>query len=74
MLSQQRQMRRRIMRGSNMRGRKATTCYWCSKEIALEMFSCKIEEQKNTRHGGQGLIYKTLFFIFISVFTVFLTF
>ena len=57
-----------------MRGRKATACYWCSKETALETFSCKTEEQKNTKHGGQGLIYKTLFFIFTSIFTIFLAF
>jgi len=62
------------MRGSNMRGRKAVTCYWCSKGTALETFSCKNEEQRNTRNGGQGLIYKTSFFIFTSVFVIFLAF
>ena len=57
-----------------MRGRKAVTCYWCSKGITLETFNCKKEEQKSTRHGGQGLIYKTSFFIFTSVFAIFLAF
>jgi len=49
-------------------------CYWCSKETALETFSCNIEERKNTRHGGQGLIYKTSLFIFISIFVIFFAF
>jgi len=57
-----------------MRGRKAMACYWCSKETALETISCKTEEQKNIKYGGQGLIYKTSFFIFTLVFAIFLAF
>ena len=57
-----------------MRGRKAKAYYWCSKETALETFSYKIEEQKSARHGRQGLIYKTSFFIFTSIFAILLAF
>ena len=57
-----------------MRGRKVKAYYWYSKETALETFSCKIEEQKSARYGGQGLIYKTSFFIFTSIFAILLAF
>ena len=62
------------MRRRYMRGRKAKAYYWYSKETALETFSCKNEERKSTRLGEQGLIYKTLFFIFTSIFAILLTF
>ena len=58
----------------HMRGRKAKAYHWCSKETALETFSYKNEEQKYTRHGRQGLIYKISFFIFTSIFAIFLAF
>ena len=57
-----------------MRRRKAKAYYWCSKETALETFSCKIKEQKSTRLSKQGLIYKTSFFIFTSIFAILLAF
>ena len=57
-----------------MRGRKAKAYYWYSKEIALETFSCKNEEQKSIRLSKQGLIYKISFFIFISIFAILLAF
>ena len=57
-----------------MQGRKAKAYHWCSKETALETFSYKIEEQKSARHGGQGLIYKILFFTFTSIFAILLAF
>ena len=61
-----------------MRGRKAKAYHWCSKETALETaletFSCKNKEQKSTRHGRQGLIYKISYFIFTSIFAIFLAF
>ena len=57
-----------------MRGRKAKAYHWCSKETALETFSCKNKEQKSTRLGKQGLIYKISFFIFTSIFAIFLAF
>ena len=57
-----------------MRGRKAKAYHWYSKETALETFSCKNEEQKSTRLGRQGLIYKISFFIFTSIFAIFLAF
>ena len=57
-----------------MRGRKAKAYYWCSKETALETFSCRNKEQKSTRLGRQGLIYKISFFIFTSIFAILLAF
>jgi len=57
-----------------MRGRKAKAYHWCSKETALETFSCKNKEQKSTRLGKQGLIYKISFFIFTSIFAILLAF
>ena len=57
-----------------MRGRKAKAYYWCSKETAIETFSYKNKEQKSTTHGRQGLIYKISFFIFTSIFAIFLAF
>ena len=57
-----------------MRGRKAKAYYWCSKEIALETFSCRNKEQKSIRLGKQGLIYKISFFIFTSIFAILLAF
>ena len=57
-----------------MRGRKAKAYYWYSKETALETFSCKNKEQKSTRLGEQGLIYKITFFFFTSIFAIFLAF
>ena len=62
------------MRRRQMRGRKAKAYYWCSKETALETFSCKNEERKSTRLGKQGLIYKISFFIFTLIFAILLAF
>ena len=66
---QQHQMRRR-----QMRGRKAKAYHWYSKETALETFSCKNKKRKSTRLSKQGLIYKTSFFIFTSIFAILLAF
>ena len=58
-----------------MRGRRAKAYHWYSKETALaQTFSCKNKEQKSTRHGRQGLIYKISFFIFTSIFAILLAF
>ena len=57
-----------------MRGKKVKAYHQCSKETALEMFSCKNKEQKSTRLGEQGLIYKISFFIFTSLFAILLAF
>ena len=57
-----------------MRGRKAKAYHWYSKETALETFSCRNKEQKSTRLGKQGLIYKISFFIFTSIFAILLAF
>ena len=62
------------MRRRQMRGRKAKAYHWYSKETALETFSCRNKEQKSTRLGKQGLIYKISFFIFTSIFAILLAF
>ena len=66
-------LQRQIQR-HHIRGKKATAYYWRSKETALETFSYKNKEQKNTRLGKQGLIYKILFFIFTLIFAILLAF
>ena len=62
------------MRRRQIRGRKAKAYHWYSKETALETFSCRNKEQKSTRLGKQGLIYKISFFIFTSIFAILLAF
>ena len=56
-----------------MRGRKAKTCYWCSKGNNAETFSNKIRKKKNIRNSGETLIYNISFYIFKLVFIIFLT-
>ena len=54
-----------------MRGRKAKTCYWCSKGNNEEPFSNKIRKKKDIRNGGETLIYNVLFYIFKLIFAIF---
>jgi len=54
-----------------MRGRKVGICNWCSKGNVLEIFSYKCKEKKNTRHGGEILIYNASFYIFKLIFIIF---
>jgi len=54
-----------------MRGRKVRTCNWCSKGNVLETLSYKCGERKNTRNGGETIIYNALFYIFKLIFIIF---
>ena len=56
-----------------MRGRKVKACYWCSKGNNLEIFSNKYWKKKNTRHGGETLIYNMSFYIFKLLFAILFT-
>ena len=55
-----------------MRGRKVKAYYWCSKGNDLETLSNKYQKKKNTRHGGETLIYNISFYIFKLIFVILL--
>ena len=54
-----------------MRGRKAKTCYWCSKGNNAKTFSYKIRKRKDIRYSRKTLIYNVLLYIFKLVFIIF---
>jgi len=54
-----------------MRGRKVGICNWRNKGNVLKTFSYKCGERKNTRHGGEALIYNASFYIFKLIFIIF---
>ena len=56
-----------------IQGRKVKAYYQCSKGNDLETLSNKYQKKKNTRYGGETLIYNTLFYIFKLIFTILLT-
>jgi len=59
-------MRRRIIQG-----RKVKTCNWSNKGNVLETLSYKCRGRKNTRQGGETLIYNASFYIFKLIFIIF---
>ena len=53
-----------------MRGRKVKACYQCNKGNDLKTLSNKYWKKKNTRYGGETLIYNMLFYIFKLLFAI----